>query len=301
MARPPVGRSPPRGSVRPMDPFSAPPSVPLSVVIPDEPRKRHVGRFIAIAVVAVAAIGGVAFAVTRGGDDKPTYSLTEATEATVEVKWLTFTTTTEGFGSEVSAEAESDVEKGLVHLTMDLGSDVVGIGGELEMILDGKNKVTYINGSFFESLGIPIDAEWLSMDEAWFEENGQDSVFNGSDIGNPLDAAVALDKAIKTEEIGFDEVNGLKVKHYRVTFRGEDVLVASGQLGAQLDELDGEVPDEIVYEFYIDEQNVVRRVSYIVDIGSGEVTTDIVVTSINEPVNIAIPDAKDVTDARDFL
>ncbi len=272
----------------------------MSVVIAEAPRKRRTGRYVALAVVAVAAIGGVTFAVTRG-DDKPTYSLKEAADATVEVKSLTFTTTTEGFGSEISAEAESDVENGLAHITMDLGSDVVGIGGEIEMILDIENEVTYINQSFFDSLGIPMRTEWLSMDEAWFEENGRDSVFNGSDVGNPLDAAVALEKAIKTEEIGFDEVNGLKVKHYRVTFRGEDVLVLNGQLDRQLDELNGELPEEVVYEFYIDEQNLVRRVSYQIDIGSGEVTTDIVVKTINEPVTIEVPDEDDVTDARDFL
>lgn len=296
----PVVRSRQRGSVRGVDPFSVPPSTPMSVVIPDAPHKRRTGRMIAIAVVALAAIGGVAFAVTRG-DAKPTYSLKEATDATVEVKSLTFTTTTEGFGSKVSAEAESDVENGLVHITMDLGTDVVGVGGEIEMILDIQNKLTYINQSFFKKLGVPIDTEWLSMDEAYFEQNGQDSIFNGADLGNPLDAAVALDKAIKTEEIGFDEVNGLKVKHYRVTFRGADVFAADGQLGAQLDEVNGEIPDEIVYEFYIDEQNLVRRVTFQVDVGSGEVTTDIVVRSINEPVDIKVPDESDVTDARDFL
>jgi len=283
-----------------MDPFSSPPTTPMSVVIPDAPRKRHVGRLVAIAVVAVAAIAGVAFAVTRS-DDKPTYSLKEATDATVEVKSLTFTTTTKGFGSEVSADAESDVENGLVHVTMDLGTGIVGIGGEVEMILDTENKVTYINTSFFESFGLPIATEWLSMDEAWFQENGQNSVFNGADVANPIDAAVALEKAIKTEEIGFDDVNGLKVKHYRVTFRIEDVLVMNEQLVAQLDEMNGELPDEIVYDFYIDEQNQVRRVVYQIDVGSGEVTTDIVVKSINEPVNIQVPDEADVTDARDFL
>ncbi len=283
-----------------MDPFSLPPSPPVSVVIADAPRKRHVGRLLAIALVVVAAIGGVAFAISTRGDDKPTYSLKEATSATVDVKTLTFTTTTEGFGSKVSAAAESDVEHGLVHITMDLGSNAVGIGGEIEMILDIENKLTYVNKSFFETIGLPVETEWLSMDEEFFAANGQDSIFKGADLGNPLDAAVALEKAIKTEEIGFDEVDGLKVKHYRVTFRGEDVLAANGQLATQLDELNGELPDEVVYEFYIDEQNLVRRVTYVVDVGSGEVTTDIVVKSINKPVKIEIPADKDVTNARDL-
>ena len=272
----------------------------MSVVIPDAPRERHVGRFVAIAVVAGAVIGGIAFVVTRG-DDKPTYSLTVADDATIDVKSIAFTVTTGGLGSEVTAEGEVDVDSQLAHLTMDLGSDVVGFNGKVEMIVDSPGKATYINSAFFKALGLPIDTEWLRMDEAWLAANGQDSIFDGGAIGNPLDAASILDKAIKTEEIGFDEVNGLKVKHYRVTFRGADVLTGNPSLQTQLDQVNGKLPDEIVYEFYVDEQNVLRRITYLVDIGPGEITTDIVVNSINEPVNLKVPDDADVTDARDLL
>lgn len=283
-----------------MDPFSEPPPGPVSVVIPDPPRKRRTGRLIAIAVVAAVAIGGVVFAVTRE-DDAETFSLTAADGATSDVKSMTFSTTTEGFGNEISAAVETDIERELLHITMDLGSDIVGIGGKIEMIVDLEKAVTYTNNSFFERLGLPLDTEWLSMDAEWFAANGQDSVFNAQAVANPLDAALVLEKAIKTQEVGFDEVNGLKVKHYRVTFRGEDVFEANGQLEAQVESLDGEIPEEVVYDFYIDEQNLIRRVSYEVDIGPGEVSTDIVVLSINEPVNIEIPDEDDVTDATDFL
>ncbi|CAN5442532.1 hypothetical protein BH10ACT2_BH10ACT2_21360 [soil metagenome] len=283
-----------------MNPFSEPPSTPASVVLPDDPRKRHLGRYIVIAIVAVAAIGAAVFVAVRG-DDKPAYSLTSAGDATVDVKTIAFTVTTEGFGSEITADGEIDVQKDLAHFTLDLGTDIVGFGGELEMIIDNKGKATFINQSFFDALGIPLDAEWLRMDEAWLAENGQDSVFNGAAIGSPLDAVAIISKAIKTEEIGYDEVNGLKVRHYRATFRGADVLVSNPALESQLDRLDGRIPDEIVYDFYVDDQNVVRRVTYQIDIGPGEITTDIVVTSINEPLSIEVPADVDVVDARDFL
>ena len=283
-----------------MDPFSQPPQTPISVVIPEPPRKRRAGRIIAIAVVAVAVIGGVAFAVTRG-DDTPTYSLIGAQGSTDDVKSMVFTITTEGFGSEVIADIEADVEHGLTHFSMDFGSDVVGLGGGLEMIVDIENKMTYVNGSFFEVLGFPLETEWLSMDEEWLSDNGQDTVFDAEAIENPLDATVAVKDALKTEDLGFDEVEGVKVKHYRVTFRAADLFAQNEQLEAQFDDLDADVPDEIVYEFYVDEQNLVRRITYQLDLGTGEVTTDMVIVSINEPVNIEIPDDDDVTAARDFL
>ncbi len=283
-----------------MDPFGEPPQTPMSVVIPDAPPKRRTGRIIALALLVAVAIGGVAFAITRG-DDKPKYSLTAAQGSTDEVKSIVFATTTRGFGNEATADIEVDVEHGLTHVTMDLGEDVVGLGGGLEMIVDIKNGVSYINGSFFEALGIPLPTEWLGMDDEFLSDNGEDSVFNTATVGNPLDATVAVKDAIKTEEIGFDEVAGVKVKHYRVTFRSEDVFGLNEQLASQLVELDGVMPEELVYEFYIDEQNLVRRVTYQIDIGAGEVTTDIKVVSINEPVNIELPDEDDVTDARDFF
>lgn len=273
----------------------------MSVVITDPPRRRRTGRFIAIAVVVAAAVaGGVAFAVTSA-DDAATYSLTAASNSTDEVKTMRFTTTTKGFGTEVVADIETDVENGLLHMNMDLGTNAIGFGGDMEMIVDLENEMTYINGSFFEALGIPIESEWLGMDAEWLAETGQDTVFNVDAVGDPLDAAVAVEDAIKTEEIGFAEVGGIKVKHYRVTFKTDDVFADNEQLQTQIDDLNGELPDEIVYEFYVDEQNRVRRVTYQMDIGSGELSTDIEIVSINEPLDIDIPDPDDVTDARDFL
>lgn len=285
-----------------MDPFSAPPSATSSVVLPDEPRTRRTGWFIAIAAAVVALVAvGVVFAVTRG-DDAEKYSLTAAGDATGDLKTMTFSTTTAGFGTEVRAVVATDLERELLHINMDLGVAIVGLGGEIEMILDLANGVTYTNVSFFKQLGFPLNTEWLRMDADWVAKNGQDfELFRADAIANPLDAALVLEHATATEEVGFDDVDGLKVKHYQVTVSGEDAFASMGQLAEQLDLLDGAIPDEIVYDFYVDEQNLIRRVSYEIDIGPGKISTDIVVLSINEPVNIEIPDDDDVTNARDIL
>lgn len=283
-----------------MNPFDAPPNPSTSVVLPDPPRRRRWWMMFVTGAVVLAVTGGVILVAT-GGDDKPKYSLTASTDTAREVKSMSFVTTTEGFGNEVVAEIEIDVENGLMHFIMDLGSGVVGLGGEMEMIVDTDDEITYVHSSFFDLFGMTAPTEWLRMDAEWLVENGEDTVFNPKGVGNPLDAAVALENAVKTDEIGFDTVNDIKVKHYRVTFKSEDVFATNPQLESQLDELNGDIPDEFVYEFYIDEHNQLRRVTYTVDIGAGEVTTDIVVESINEPLQIDVPDEEDVTDARDFL
>ena len=283
-----------------MDPFSLPPSVPLSVVIPDAPPKRHVGRWIAILVVVAAAIGGTAFALTRS-DDKPKYSLNATNDATEGATSMSFALTMDVFGTEITGDFEIDIEHGLTHVTMDLGSSAVGLGGKLEMIVDMPNHTTYVSRDFFESIGVPIDTDWVRMDSEFLDESGDGSVFDASATGDPLDATAAIGEALKTEDLGFAKVDGIKVKRYRVTFRGEDVFAFNPQFTAILEEAGTDVPDEVVYEFYVDEQNVVRRISYQVDLGTSELTGDMIVKSINEPVNIKIPDEADVTDARDLM
>lgn len=287
-----IGLQSGRSNLRCVDPFSAPPPLLMSVLIPDEPPKRHSGRFIAIAFVAVAATGGVAFAVTRG-DDEPTYSLAASSAATNDATSMTFALTMDVFGSEITGDVAVDITHGLTHLSMDLGTDAIGLGGELEMIVDAPNGTTYVSSAFFEGIGVPVDTDWVRMDSA---ATG-DTVIDAGDTGDPLDVVAALGDAVKTEEIGFDEVNGLKVKHYRATFRGADVFAWNKQFAAILEQAGGEIPDEVVYDFYVDEHNMVRRIGYQVDMGTSELTGETVVLSINEPVDITVPAEEDVTDA----
>lgn len=286
-----------------MDPLSSPPITTHvgSVVIPDVPPKRHIGRVIAIAVVAVLAIGGVVFAVTRGGDDKPTYSLTASSDASDDATAMSFDLTMEVLGTQIKGEFDVDVARGLTHMSMDMGSSVFGLGGTLEMIVDTPNAATYVSKDFFEGIGIPIETDWVLMDNDFLAEGAGGSVFDASSTGDPLSATGAIDEALKTEDLGFAEVNGIKVKHFRVTFSGEDVLKFNPQIAEIFDQAGAVVPDEIVYEFYIDVDNQVRRISYEIDMGVAEVTGDIIVKSINEPLDIEVPDEADVTDARELM
>jgi hypothetical protein len=152
---------------------------------------------------------------------------------------------------------------------------------------------------------VPFTTEWFSMDAEFLAENGQDSVFNVDGFGSPLDVAAITDVATNVEDMGFEEIDGLKVKRYQVTFKTTDILKANealeGQLDSMFDIIGGDFPDEIVYDMYVDEQNQMRRVSYVMDVGSFELSADMVVTSINEPVSFKIPEADEVTDAREFF
>lgn len=283
-----------------MDPFSAPPSPSASVVLPDAPPKRRVGLWIGVAVVAAVAIGGVAFAVTRG-DDKPKYSLTAASDSAPEVHTIAFTMTLDSAGGGMTGDVELDVDNQLMYMNMSLGMG--NVAGQMEMIVDLETKTTYINRSFFDALDIPLDTDWISMDAEFFEENGQ--VFDIEGYGSPLDVASVTDDATKVEDLGFDEVNGLKVKHFRVTFDSADIFATNPaleeQMQSMLDVLGGDFPDEIVYELYVDELNQMRKVSYQMDVGLFELNTDMVVTAINEPLGFSLPAEQDVTDARELL
>jgi|CXWL01.1.fsa_nt_gi hypothetical protein len=282
-----------------MEPFTAP--HPDSVVIADVPKKSRKGIVIAACLVAVVAAGAGVFALTRADDDGPPYSLTEAASSSDEVKTIAFTMVMDSLGIEMSAEAEVDINKQLTHLTMDLGEGAIGLGGELEIIVDAENKVAYMSTEFFKALGIPVEAEWMLMDEEFLSRSSDQSLFSGDAVSSPLDLGELIESAKKVEEIGFDEVNGEKVKHYRVTVSGEAVLQANPQFAEQLPQVDGVLPEEVTYDIYVSEGNRILRSNFVVDIGPGEISVDLVVTAINESVDIEIPDEEDVTDAGELL
>ncbi|MBI4885265.1 MAG: hypothetical protein HY826_14550 [Actinobacteria bacterium] len=281
-----------------MEPFAAP--HPDSVVIPDVPRKSRRAMLVAVGLVTVVAVGAGVFALAAT-DDEPTYSLTEAASTADEVKTIAFTMVMDSLGVEMSAEAEVEIKKQLTHITMDLSNGAIGVGGELEIIVDAENKVAYMNTEFFKGLGIPVEADWLLMDEEFLSRSSDQALFSGEAVSSPLDLGDLIDSANKVEELGFDEVNGEKVKHYRVTVTGEAVLRANPQFAEQLPQVDGVLPDEVVYEIYVNEDNRILRSNFVMDIGPGEISVDLVVKSINKSVDIEIPDEDDVTDAGEFL
>lgn len=267
----------------------------IPVVLDEAPRKRHTGRLVAAGLVVLAALVCAGFVVFEQHTADAAYSLTAASAAAAETKAVAFTMTIGVMGKEVTAEAETDSESGISHIVMDLG--VMGVDSSLEMIADTSGKAIYFKSSFLVDSGLPIDTDWVKMDEAFLQEHTDSvSIFDSAKIGNPLDAATLFKNAKSVNEIGFDEVDGVKVKHFEVVVDALDALKVTPQLQRQLDALHAEVPTDLTYDVYVDEQNQIRRITAEIFLAGQTIAVDVVIKPLTEPLVIELPDPADVTD-----
>ena len=118
---------------------------------------------------------------------------------------------------------------------------------------------------------------------------------------NPLDVTEAFLAADAVEDLGFDEVNGQQVKHYRVTVDTDDVLAAMPSFEESFADIPGfELPDTYVYDVYVTEANEMVRMAYDYEVLGESMSIDLTVTGVNEPVDIVVPDPADVVDIGDF-
>ena len=276
--------------------LTEPPAV--SVVLHEEPKKRRTGLLVGVGVLVLAVVAAAGFVLLKKDDAEATFSLTAASAAAADVKAVAFTMTMEVMGQAVTADAEIDTESGLTHMTMDMGIT----DSPIEMIVDTNEKVIYFGSSFLGDSGLPVDTDWVKMDQEFLAENGgDDSMFEATNVGNPLDAGAIFENAKSVTEIGFDEVDGVKVKHFEVVVDTKAALAVSPQLQQQFDELDTDIPDELTYDVYVDEQNQLRRTTIEMPMMGQKVTVDIVIKPLTEAIVIELPAAADVTDFSDLI
>ena len=177
------------------------------------------------------------------------------------------------------------------------------VDGSIEMIADTNEKVIYLKSSFLEESGLPIDTEWVKMDEKFLQDQagGGESVFDSANLGNPMDAGAIFETAKSVTEIGFDEVDGVKVKHFEVVVDTLEAMKVSPQLQQQFEELDADIPEELTYDVYVDEQNQIRRTTIEMSVAGQKVAVDIVIKPSSGPIVIEVPTQADVTDLADLL
>jgi len=272
----------------------------VSVVLHDEPKKRRTGLFAVVGVLAAAAIAATGFLLLTKDTADATFSLTEASAAAAETKAVAFTMTMSLMGEEITAEAETDSASGLSHIIMDLGM----VDGSVEMILDKNETVIYFQSSFLAESGLPIDTDWVKMDGEFLQQQvgiGESNIFDSANVGNPLDAGAVFENAKSVTELGFEEVDGVKVKHFEVVVDTAEAMKVSPQLQQQFDQLGSDIPTDLTYDVYVDEQNQIRRTTIDMSFAGQKVSVDVVIKPMTEPIVIEVPKPADVTDVADLL
>ena len=156
-----------------------------------------------------------------------------------------------------------------MHLTMDMAAMP---GGALEMVLvDGK--------AYMSMPGVTEPGQFFEIDES-------NPAFGSLDDGlSPADSFAAFDAGLNSvEELGEEEIDGEPTTHYRLRVDAKAALEATGQ--AMVPGL----PDELVYEVWLDAEDHMRRLTY--ELVGTELTMDM--TKWGEPVQIEAPSPDDL-------
>ena len=146
--------------------------------------------------------------------------------------------------------------------------DAQNLGGLINSAQAAVQQFEGSSSDFLTQLGASVDTKWVKMDKKALESAGQDtSFFDQIDLGSTVNPAAVFDKAKSVKDLGFDEVDGEKVKHYEVTVAAADIATMDKLLQQQLDQIGGDLPDDIVYDMYVTEDNEIRRIAYELDLG----------------------------------
>jgi len=263
--------------------------------------RRRTGVVIAAAAVVLAGLGVGAFFLFRS--TTPEFSLTEAAKPQNNELGVSFTSTSSAMGQEITATALGTPDGRLLQMTMDFGPTMaaIGITEPIEAIVNVEDRVLYMGSGFFSALGAPVDTPWIKIDREAAEAAGQDTAFfDQIQIDDPTDTTALFAQAKDITIVGDEEIEGEKVRHYRVTVSTADVVKSNPSLGDMVDQLDSELPDSIEYDVWVTKDNRFRRLSYDLDLGVTSLGTTIDFQRLTEPVTITEPAADEVTDALDL-
>lgn len=300
---PPAAFEPPSTFQPPTAQFDgfAPPNpadAPISVVIHDQPKPRRTGLLVGLGALVVAAVAAGGFLLLRSDEAEATFSIEQAAAAAAEHRTMSYTMTVETMGEETVIEAEVDNETGLARMTLQLGAL---FDDGVEMIVDTKQEIIYVSSDLFDTIGLDVETDWIKMDKEFLADSGDNSMFSTATSNDALQASVLLENAKSVEEVGVEEIDGEQLKHFRVTVSAEEALQQSPQVAEQFEAVGGEMPDDVTYDMWVTEDNELRRIAIELDIGPAVVTTLMVITGTDQPLDIELPDDDDTTDASDLM
>jgi hypothetical protein len=277
----------------------------------DEPTPTRRGRLagVALAVVAVLAlVVGALVVADRGGTDRSSlasFSLVAAAEQAIAADTVEFSVTVsaDGIGEVTTSGAvDNDTEVMVLSVGLDSIMPLGGLGGGevVEMIVDAEAGMLYFGADALGGL-VPGGASWISADlGAIAEASGQSLDDLGGELFlDPTESARLLLDAEQVTEIGPETVDGDATVRYQVTVDLAAAIAAIPQAGAELDAQGVDVPDTVVYDVWVTEDNQLRRAAFEIEVAGQSVATTLEMRASNEPLDVEIP--TDTFDLTDFI
>jgi hypothetical protein len=266
-------------------------SVLVNVEAPPKPKR---GRLFAALAAVVLLIGGfVAYLVLADDSSSEQYSLTAAVSGARGADSIAYEMRMDmGIIGEIIIDGRFDAENQRMAMTMTIdGMDAADMP-EVEYLIDMESQMMYVNAEALADSGLDVDTPWIGVDLS------ESSVMNdlGAMGSNPADLAASFADAENVEDLGMETIDGVEVRHYRVTVGIDDVLAANPALEGQYEDAGAELPDEIVYEVYVDASNQMKRMTFDLDIMGQSITFEMTITALDDVEPIVIPDPSDVTE-----
>lgn len=268
------------------------------------------------AILAVVLLVGVIVAVaTSGSDTVESYSLEAALDDAADASSVEYDMSLV-VGDREAFAVSGAVDGSVLSLQVDLG-DLIGAdaieGSTADIIVDTDDEVLYIQADeLIPSTGLDFllpDFGWLSIDFGAFSGDGDEGMdIAGALSGNPLELIDAIGAdAEDATDLGSETIDGVETLHYQFSVDVGDAVMSTEQIADLLAELglDFAIPDgtlgEVTYDVWVTDDNEVRRVAVAFAIGDEVVSMVIDVHSIDEAVDIEIPDDDEVFDLGGLL
>ncbi len=147
-----------------------------------------------------------------------------------------------------------------------------------------------VDGVMYMNMGAMSQGKYLAidLDDAATLPPGMDGFSEQLDpLGGFSDFEQSIDSVTY---VGEEDVDGEQLDHYRLVI---DTKQAAGFQGLPSGK---GVPDEVTYDFWVDDEFLARRMSTSLDAGAQSVSMDIRMSEWGEPVDIEAPPAKEVMD-----
>lgn len=277
----------------------------LEFTPPEPPRRSRRTLMLAIAAVCALAVGVGGFFALSGDsgtedsvtyvtdpDSSDAYSFARATETVDAAAALRLTMDMAAPGT--TMEMTGAVDRGSRRFSMDMATvtddDMFGFGDmTFSMIADDPTSTIYMSGELLSSF-YGADTPWVSMTEEFVGGDGMDAWFD-----QPLELATIF-AGYEPVELGIDDIDGEQLKHFTVTITLEDLLAEDPDAVTGFGTADLTSLDEITYDVWIDADSRLRRISMDLDVAGEQVSMDMRLEHLAEPIEIALPDPADVTD-----
>ena len=270
---------------------------PQSTLLPVVARRRSKRSALVALVVAPIAASALVASCSSG----PTYSLDEALKPRANELGATFQNIISYGDSQTQVSGAVNAAGDRAQMTLDLGGGLFG-GAPIQAFIDVPKSVIYMSSDFMKSLGATVDAPWVKVDKATLAAAGQDtSFFDQLKIDDPRNTTSLFANAKSTKDLGMATLpDEDPMRHYQVTVASKDVLAKNPTLKQTIDNLEGTLPDDIVYDVYVTKKNAIRNITFSLDLKVTTLKSELWIDERTDPVVIDFPADGDTVDINDI-